>query len=99
MTAFVTTDIPSDITEIEQLFMWCAQILELNSGNESYPETVAGNEFYVSIRKGRALDGTLRTIPRVSLELTTDYQTRPAWKAVLPLKDGTIPASFKLAES
>ena len=84
---------------IEQLHMWPAAILELNLGAQAYPETVAGNEYIVSIKKGRALDGTLRTIPRVSFELVDDYQTRPTWKTVKELNQGTIPASFKLPEA
>ena len=99
MTAFAVADIPSDVTTIEQLFAWAGQILELNSGSDSYPETIAGNEYFVNVTKGRALDGTLRRIYRVSLQLTDDYQTRPSWKAVKELKQGTIPASFKLAEA
>jgi len=99
MTAFVAADIPSDITTIEQLHMWTSSILEFNLGNQSYPETVAGNEYFVSIKKGRALDGTLRKIPRVRLELTEDYYTRPQWKAVKELNNGTIPDSFKVAEA
>ena len=99
MTTFATADIPSDITTIEQLHAWTGAILELNSGSDSYPETIAGNEYFVSIKKGRAVDGSLRSITRVSLPLVADYQTRPIWKQVDTLKDGTIPASFKLAEA
>lgn len=99
MTAFATADIPSDITTIEQLHAWTGAILELNSGSDSYPETIAGNEYFVSLKKGRALDGTLRRISRVSLELTADYQTRSIWKGVKELKQGTIPDSFKAIEA
>ena len=98
MTTFSTTDIPSDVNTLEQLAMWCMAGLELNSGNDTYPETLAGPEFVVSIKKGRAYDGTLRRICRVSFQLTPDYQTRPMWKAVEELKAGVIPDSFKLAE-
>ena len=98
MTAFATADIPSDVNTVEELTMWCMAILELNSGNDTYPETIAGSEFLVSIKKGRAYDGTLRRIARVSFELTSDYQTRSMWTATEELKSGVIPASFKLAE-
>ena len=93
------TEIPSDVTTVEQLLAWCTTVLEFNVGSLSYPETIAGNEYYVSLRKGRAMDGTLRMIPRVSLELTDDYQTRPTWKGVKELNNGTIPASFQVAEA
>lgn len=99
MTAFLTADIPSDVTTVEQLFVWAGAILELNSGADTYPETVAGSEYTVSIKRGRAFDGTLRIIPRASFELVDDYQTRPLWKQPKELKQGTIPASFKLAEA
>lgn len=99
MTTFSTSDIPSDVTTIEQLHAWTAAILEFNLGDESYRETIAGNEYFVSLRKGRTLDGNLRVIPRVSLKLSDDYATRPIWKAVEELNSGTIPASYKLAES
>ena len=99
MTTFQTADIPNDVVTVEQLFVWAGSILEFNSGSESYRETIAGNEYFVSIKKGRAVDGTLRIIPRVSLQMTDDYPTRPQWKAVDELTQGTIPASFKLPEA
>lgn len=98
MTAFATTDLPSDVNTVEQLVMWGVAVLELNSGADTYPETIAGSEYMVSIKKGRAYDGTLRRIARVSFELSSDYQTRPMWKSIEELKSGVIPDSFKLAE-
>jgi hypothetical protein len=98
MTAFVKADLPADVLTVEQVFAWSLSVLEFNLGSLSYPETIAGNEYYVSNKTGRALDGTLRRIGRVSLELTADYQTRPIWKAVKELNTGTIPAAFKIAE-
>ena len=99
MTTFNTADIPNDVVTYEQLFVWASSILEFNSGSDSYRETVAGNEYFVSIKKGRAVDGTLRIIPRVSLEMEEDYPNRPQWKAVKELTQGTVPASFKLPEA
>lgn len=91
-------EIPSDLTTVEQIFAWCGQVLEFNSGSDSYRETIAGNEYFTSIRTGKALDETNRIIYRISLERTSDYPTRPTWKAVEELKQGTIPASYQLPE-
>lgn len=99
MTAFLPSDIPSDVDTIEQLHAWTAAILELNAGADSYPETVAGSEFEFSIKRGRAFDGSLRMITRSSFILVPEYQTLPLWLQVAEDKLGTIPASFKLAQA
>ena len=39
------TEIPSDVTTVEQLLAWCTTVLEFNVGSLSYPETIAGNEY------------------------------------------------------
>ena len=99
MTTFDSADIPADVVTIEQLHAWTGSILELNAGSDSYPETVAGNEYEFSIKKGRAFDGSLRMIIRSSFVLVEDHQTRPVWKQVEEDKQGTIPANFKVAEA
>ncbi|MEH2377608.1 MAG: glucose-6-phosphate dehydrogenase [Nostoc sp.] len=98
MTALnVTTQIPSQITTLEQLHAWSAQALfAINSGltvieGVGYTERAAqAGNFWV------AADVKTRMICRLSLEVSPDHLSASGkpWTFVQPLSSTALPASF-----
>ncbi|MEH2123073.1 glucose-6-phosphate dehydrogenase [Nostoc sp.] len=93
----IATQIPSQITTLEQLHAWTGMALfRINADTTAiegagYTERVAqcGN-FYV------AADSKTRLITRTSLEVSPDYlsATGKPWMFVQPLSNTALPSSF-----
>ncbi|MBE8985893.1 glucose-6-phosphate dehydrogenase [Nostoc sp. LEGE 12450] len=97
-TINIATDIPSQITTLEQLHAWSAQALfSINPTlvvieGVGYTERAAqAGNFWV------AADSKTRMICRLSLEVSPDHLSASGkpWTFVQPLSATALPASFK----
>ena len=95
MTSFATNDIPNDIDTVEKLFAWCGEIMNLNSPNDTYPESISGSEFIASVRFGKDVLGQPVRLYRFALHLESDYAIKRAWDAVKEQKSGVVPDGWK----
>jgi hypothetical protein len=98
MTAFALSDIPTNITTIEQLHVWTGICL-----HELYPAVTAiegvnvqefavvANNYYVGANNKR------RQVTRTSLELdpTTLSANKKLWQSVIPLGSLSLTAAMK----
>lgn len=97
-TLNIATDIPSQITTVEQLAAWCAGILfavnptTVASEGVGYSERVAQKGiFWVAAASQH------REIVRLSFEVSPDHLAGGAkpWTYIQPLSNSAIPAAFK----
>lgn len=92
------SQIPSDVNSVEQLFVWCALLLDNQAGlvqikeNDATAPTPAVEAAIV-----RVADDTKRFIGRASVQLNPNYaqdNSVKLWKHALPLVNTAIPTSF-----
>lgn len=92
------TDIPSQITTVEQLAAWCAGILFANFPELTVVEGVGYTERAAQVGDfWIAADLKTRRIVRLSLPVSADHLSGSGkpWTYVQPLGNTAIPAAFK----
>lgn len=102
------TKIPTDITTVEELSLWCELVLNYTMSGTQYKERAAnavsgdtGFQEIAEVTQFRAVDETPRLISRLAHEMQPDY-TSPSyngrlWNAVKEWCPGTLPTSFAQA--
>lgn len=90
--------IPSDINSVEQLFAWCALLLDNQAGTIDIKEDDAAIPApAIQVAVTRIADDTKRIIGRCALQLNPNYaqdNSVKLWKHVLPIVNTDVPASF-----
>ena len=98
MTAFVPTDIPSNINTLEKLVAWgalalerCNPSLKVLEVRGADPQRVAATTTFT------ADDGSYRMIARLSFEIAQNYAENPAkfWQNILEFDDVALPSAYK----
>jgi len=104
MTRFLTTDIPQQIQTIEQLVVWCAEILQNQFPNVTCVETLDqdGNDIKVRRVEGNKFFYTAPQVPtwryltRIEVDLNADHQVYGRiWDHAVSLGDTPIPQGMK----
>lgn len=104
MTRFLTTDIPQQIQTLEQLIVWCAEILQNvnpnvvcvealdENGNEIKVRRVEANKFYYTAPQ----TPTWRYLTRIEVDMSSDHQIfGRIWEHARDISDAAIPQGMK----
>lgn len=104
MTRFLTSEIPESIQTIEQLIIWCGEILQnLNpnltcvetldqNGNEIKVRRIEANKFYYTAPQVP----TWRYLTRIEVDISSNHQVfGRLWDHAIILSDLPIPQQMK----
>lgn len=102
MTVFSKTDLPDNVTTLEQLFVWTALALQSTAGSVTVQEiagaapelAIACTPFRIVATEGDYHD---RLVVRASVRLANDWFTRRVWLASQELSTTALPAIFRAA--
>ena len=97
MTAFVTSNIPSNINTVEKLQAWCGLLLaRINPTLAVLEQPNQQGERVCQSSLFRASDGTLRLVVRVSIPINDDYDTATTkvWESAQAISATSIPAAY-----
>lgn len=90
--------IPSDISTVEELWVWCTLLLDNQANGLTIKEDAGVIPVPVSqVQIATVADNSTRFIGRESLELKDDWQvnrTVKLWKLVKEIVTTSIPANF-----
>lgn len=98
MTTFITADIPSELTTIEQLNVWTGAILAFNNPTSQYVEAPNTNPLFRCFQPTTRIPSFEKmVINRMALELdeTLESQGKPIWVCPKIVTDTNIPDAFK----
>lgn len=97
MTAFTTSNIPTNINTVEKLASWVGLLLaRLNPTLSVLEQQNAQGERVCQASIFRASDGTIRLVVRLSMPLNDDYDTATTkvWESTQAISNTAIPAAY-----
>ena len=97
MTAFVTSNIPSNINTLEKLHAWSGLALSrINPTLATLEQPGVTGERVAQATIFRAADNTVKLVVRCSFGLNEDYDTATTkvWESIQVLSATTIPTAY-----
>ncbi|AFY72959.1 hypothetical protein Syn7502_00827 [Synechococcus sp. PCC 7502] len=99
MTAItLSTDIPSNITTLEQLHVWTSVALATCNPTKQIVESENSTEFTCRYFVALAYDATTRCVDRISIPIDPTYvsdKSKKFWMFANPISDTALPSTFK----